>query len=279
MIITSENLFLIFVALIWIVGAVVQDLRKREVDNIWNFSLVFVALAYRLSASVFTGNYWFFINGLIGFAVFLILGNLFYYSRLFAGGDAKLLIALGTILPLSYDWMINLKIFGIFILAFMLGGSVYSIVYSLFLIAGNFKSFNLEFRKNFRKNLKWFLVSLVISMFVAFAALIAGYSELILISLVFLLFPILLVFSKAIEEGCLVREVDVKKVTIGDWLYKPINAGGKTIHPNWEGITEKQLKLIRKNNKKITIKYGIPFTPAFLIGFIGILVLSVRGWF
>ena len=82
MILTQENLFLIIIAVVWILGAVFQDLRRREVDNIWNFSLIGIALTYRLAVSI-NGSYWFFINGILGLVVFLILGNLFYYLHKF----------------------------------------------------------------------------------------------------------------------------------------------------------------------------------------------------
>ena len=130
----GENLFLIILGLVWIVGAVLQDLKRREVDNLWNFSLIFFALAYRGFVSVSSGNYWFILNGLIGLGIFFLLANLFYYGRLFAGGDAKLLMALGTILPLSYDWMVNLKIFGAFVLLFFILGAVYALIWSFFLV-------------------------------------------------------------------------------------------------------------------------------------------------
>ncbi|MEK6859885.1 MAG: prepilin peptidase, partial [Nanoarchaeota archaeon] len=106
MIITNENIFLIVLGIIWIIGAVLQDLKRREVDNLWNFSLIAFALCYRVGVSVFLGDYWFTLNGVIGFVIFLILGNIFYYSKMFAGGDAKLMIALGAILPLSYSWLV-----------------------------------------------------------------------------------------------------------------------------------------------------------------------------
>ncbi len=70
MLIDGMNLFLIVLGLVWIVGAIMQDLRRREVDNIWNFSLIGIALAYRLAVSVDVGSYWFFVNGVIGFLVF-----------------------------------------------------------------------------------------------------------------------------------------------------------------------------------------------------------------
>jgi len=47
-----------------------------------------------------------------------------------------------------------------------------------------------------------------------------------------------------------------------------------------EGVSKEQLLLIRKKYKrKIVVKYGVPFTPSFLIGLIGLLYLSSRGWF
>jgi len=279
MILTAENWFLIAIGLVWIIGAVMQDLRRREVDNIWNFSLIGVALAYRGAVSVFGGNYWFVLNGLIGLGVFLVLGNLFYYSRLFAGGDAKLLIALGVVLPLSYDWVVNFKIFGMFVLIFMLGGSIYSLLYSGFLVFGNLQRFNEEFVKYFRKYFRLFIFVLVFSICWAIFSFFTGFAELMLVSLVALMFPVLLVFSKAVEEGCLIKNVKWNKVTEGDWLYKDINFGGKVIKSRWEGISKKELEIIRKNKGNVMVKYGIPFTPGFLIGFAGILALGWLGWF
>ena len=70
-ILANENLFLIAIAVVWVVGAIMQDLRRREVDNLWNFLLIGIALAYRLAVSGFSGNFWFFINGALGFLIFL----------------------------------------------------------------------------------------------------------------------------------------------------------------------------------------------------------------
>src|SRR3989344_6317008 len=116
MLLSSEpNLFLFGFGIFWIIGAILQDLHRREVDNVWNFSLIGIALAYRLAMSIFMGDYLFFLMGLFGLGAGLILGNLFYYLRLFAGGDAKLLIALSVVLPLSSHLRIILEIFGWFI--------------------------------------------------------------------------------------------------------------------------------------------------------------------
>jgi Flp pilus assembly protein protease CpaA len=268
MIINGENLFLIILGLIWIIGAVMQDLKRREVDNLWNFSLIFFALSYRASISVFNWNYWFFINGIIGLVIFIILGNLFYYSRLFAGGDAKLLMALGSILPFSYNLIINLKIFSLFILLFLVCGSFYAIFYSFFLVFKNWKNFNKEFKKQFKNYKYMFLFSIFIFIILIFLGFFFE-KMIFLLAFVILFFPVLFVFAKSVEESCMIKLIPVSKLTIGDWLYKDIKVGNKKIESNWEGVSEEELKLIqRKYKKKILIKQGIPFTPSFLLGFL-----------
>jgi Flp pilus assembly protein protease CpaA len=271
---SPENLFLFILGLIWIIGAILQDLKRREVDNIWNFSLVFFALAYRASVSVFSGDYWFWVNGLLGLGIFLFIGNLFYYSRIFAGGDAKLLIALGAVLPLSADWIINFKIFGLFIFLLLTGGALYVAIWALILAFWHLRKFLREFHKQSRGHRNWFAISFVL--YIVWAVLIYSFGQtgLVLAGLVILLFPLLLVFSKAVEESCLIRQVSPKEVTEGDWLYEDIYVAGKKIKSSWEGVSERELSLIKRRcRRKILIRQGIPFTPGFLIAFIGLIIV------
>ncbi|MBS3075403.1 prepilin peptidase [Candidatus Pacearchaeota archaeon] len=279
MIINPENYFLIVIAVIWIIGSVMQDLKRREVDNLWNFLLIGIAIAYRLIVSFYNNDYWFVLNGLLGFVIFLGLGNLFYYSRLFAGGDAKLLIALGTILPFSYDWIVNLKIFGIFLTASFVGGSVYSLIWTFCLMANNFGKFKKDFSRNLKKYKKLFLVSLIFCILWIIFVFIISEIFLLLIALIILLFPVLFVFAKSIEEGSMIKSVSPSEVTEGDWICRNIIVNGKKIKANWEGVSKEELKLIKNSyKKKILIKYGIPFTPAFLIGFLILLLMGWKGW-
>ncbi len=277
--INFENLFLIVLGIVWIIGAVLQDMKRREVDNLWNFSLIGFAIVYRIAISIFINDYWFALNGIIGLAIFFALGNLFYYARLFAGGDAKLMIALGTILPLSYSWIINIKIFGFFILLFLLGGSIYALIYAFCLIIKNLNNFKKEFKKQWNNYKKLFLIGLIFALIWTFFAFLISQTGFVLIGLVILLFPVLYVFAKAVEESCMIREVSCNKVTEGDWLYKDVKIGNRLIKANWEGVSKKELELIKKSKKKIFIKYGIPFTPSFLFGFVGLLFLMWKfGW-
>ncbi|MAG02875.1 hypothetical protein CMI42_06055 [Candidatus Pacearchaeota archaeon] len=278
MMFASENLFLIFIGLVWIIGAVLQDLRRREVDNIWNFSLIGIALAYRLAYSAYIGEYMFFVNGLIGFGIFLVIGNAFYYGRIFAGGDAKLLIALGTILPLSFNWTENILIFGYFILFFMLGGSIYVFIWSLVLVFFNFNKFAREFGKQYGLNKKiviygfvFFVVWSVLSFFIE--------ARLTLLGILFILGPFLYVFAKSVEESLMIRSYMPEDLGEGEWLYEDLIVDGKKIKANWDGVSRRELELIRKKyRRKIWVKQGIPFTPGFLIGFIGLLFMDWHGF-
>jgi len=280
-IINIENLFLIIIGLVWIVGAILQDLKRREVDNLWNFSLIIFALVYRLAVSVFSGNYWFILNGILGLAIFYVLHNLFYYGKLFAGGDAKLLMALGVILPLSYNWITNLKIFGIFILLFMVGGSIYALIWAISLVFIHWEGFSKKFIEQWKKYQKMFFIALGFSLFWVVFVFLIKQEIFILIGFVILLFPVLFVFSKSIEESCMIKFVRPSEVTEGDWLYEDITVDGKKIKSGWEGVSARELALIkRKGRRRILIKFGIPFTPSFLIGFIGLLFLVWKySWF
>jgi len=275
---SNFNLFLIGIGLFWMLVASIQDIRKREVENWWNFSLIIIVLAFRAFLSIETWNYWYFLWGLIGLFGGFILANLFYYGRLFAGGDAKLLMALGTILPLSLDWSINLQILVVFLLSFLLAGAVYGMIYSFGMMLARFKNFRKEFSRQFKEYSKMIIFVEAFSLvLILISAYFNFYLGLALFSIIFLS-PILLLYAKAIEEACMIKLVNKHELTIGDWLYKPLKVGNKMIAPNWEGLSEKQLVLIQKKFKgRVFIKQGLPFVPAFLIAFILLLLIIYFG--
>jgi len=275
----AENYFLIALAFVWIIAAVAQDFRKREIANWWNFSLIAVALAYRFFLAVYLWNFFYLVYGLIGFAVFFALANIFYYGRVFAGGDAKLLMGLGAVLPFSNLFFENLQIFLYFIILLMFAGSVYGLVYSIVLSAKHKKEFSKEFLKQFSKNKKIFKIFFVLAAVIFILTLLLGifvHEYLFLyFALVAFAFPFLYSYAKAIEEACMIKEVSPKNLTIGDWLYEKVRVGRKIIKPNWEGLNERELAILKKTKKKILVKEGIPFTPAFLIAF-GVLIWMLK---
>ncbi len=261
-----EIIFLIVLALVWIAFATFQDIRTREIANWLNFSLIIFALGFRFFYSLFSESFGFFYQGLIGLGIFFILGNLLYYGKFFAGGDAKLMIALGVILPFSESFSVNLKIFVCFFLIFLFVGAIYGIITSIYFSLRNFKKFRKEFSVQFRKNKK--LVYFVL--FLGLVLMIFGFLENMFFVLGILIFilPYFYIYAKAVDESCMVRKVKTSQLTEGDWLYKNIKVGKKTIKATWEGLKKGEIKQLRKKYKMILIRYGIPFSSVFLISFL-----------
>ncbi len=263
-----EIIFLVSLALIWIIFATIQDLRTREVANWLNFSLIIFAIGFRFFFGLFSNNgFGLFYQGLIGLGIFFVLGNFFYYSRMFAGGDAKLMIALGAILPMSESFILNLNYFLNFFILFLIFGAFYGLVWSVVLMFRNFKEFRKEFPKQFRQVKIILYFMLVFGIVLLLLAFLFGLMFLYL-SLFCFIFPLLFVYSRTIDEACMVKEVGVSKLREGDWLYKNTKVGNKIIKATWDGLNEKEIRLIKKKLNKIKIKQGIPFVPVFLISFV-----------
>ena len=265
-----QVVFLSVIAIAWLAFASIQDLKHREIANWLNFSLIVFVFGFRFFYSLFSnsGSFGFFYQGLIGLGIFFVLGNIFYYGKLFAGGDAKLMIALGTVLPFSKNFFMNTEIFINFILIFLVVGLLYGLIVSIFLSIKYFGKFKREFRKQFRKHKN---ISIIV-LFLAIAIAIFGFSleNVLLIYFALLVFalPYFFVYAKAVDESCMVRKISTKNLTEGDWLYHDMKIGNKKIKATWHGLRKEEIILIRKKHKTVLVRYGIPFSPVFLISFL-----------
>jgi len=277
-----KEVFLVVLALVWIIFASIQDIRKREVANWLNFSLIIFALGFRFFYSIFNydiDGFNFFIQGLAGFGIFFVLGNFFYYSRIFAGGDAKLMMALGAILPFSDSFAMNLKIFAIFLFIFLFVGAVYGLMWSFVLALKNPRGFKREFVKIFKSYKKRICVVMLVGLII----MILGFYEILLLFTGILIFitPYLFIYAKAIEESCMIQKVNLNKLREGDWLYKDLKLGKTEIKSKWEGLTKKDIRYIKQKykGKSVEIKQGVPFVPVFLISFVLLIWLFLNNFY
>jgi Flp pilus assembly protein protease CpaA len=270
---SRENIVLMGIAIFWMIISSIQDFKRREVENWWNYSLIVIALVFRVFVSVSTWDYRYFVWGLVGLVGGFIIANAFYYSRLFAGGDAKLLMALGTILPFSFSWNVNLVILLFYILCLLFAGAIYGVVYSLFIIFFNYSKFKKEFFKVFRKFRKIVYIADIVIIFIILFFIFMKFNLGVYLGLILLVSVYMFVYAKAIEGSCMEKFVEVSKLTIGDWTKNNIKAGKKTIKPNWEGLSEDEVIMIKKYcHGKVLVKEGIPFVPVFLIAFVLLLL-------
>ena len=273
------------IILIGLIIATITDLKTREVPDWLSYGLIAIGLGVNLIFSFAYGNYWFFVNSLAGFALFLAVALIMFYTGQWGGGDSKVLMGLGALIGFDFR-LTNFPFMASFLINILVVGAVYGLMWSLFLVFKNFKSFFKEFRKKLRSakviRLKgaviiFVVLMLALSFFIKEAAI---RSLLFALALLALLTFYLWVFVKAVEKKCMLKLVTPDKLTEGDWIAKNVKYKGKYIcGPKDLGIEKKQIRQLvklykQKKIKSILIKEGIPFVPSFLIAYIVTLFLG-----
>jgi len=265
----EEYYFLFFIGFLWSLFAVIQDFKSREVSNWLNFSLLIGALAYRAFYSSINGDWGFFIFGALGAGVFFLFALALYYGKAIGGGDAKLLMGYGAILPFnSLLTLIIGSLLFIFILFFI--GFLWTLAYSLLLVRERKKEFKKAFQEAFEKNMYLFWASSGASGLLLIESIAFESSSWLLIGLIafLLIIPFLFIYLKAIEKSCMIKLKKPGELMAGDWLERDVKIGGKWIKKSVHGLDAKEIKFIKKYGKRVWIKEGIPFTIAFLLALI-----------
>ncbi len=268
------DVVLVTLGLIGLLFGSVTDIRKREVPDWMNYSLIAAGIGIRLINGLVGNDPSYFTSGLIGLAIMFAIGNIMYYTRQWGGGDAKLLIALGAIfatrpyfIETNYPFLLILFINIIFF------GAIYGVLYGLFLAMKNRKEFLSECKKLVKtpavRALKLFILAFVV-MFILSIIFFENRMIPIFIGIAALFFIVMTyswILMKSVENACMYKTITVDKLTPGDWIVDP--SIKKKYGIPALGIEKKQVEAIRNSGiKNIEIKEGIPFVPSFLIGFL-----------
>ncbi len=241
---------------------------KFEVKNKFYASLIIpLLLLFFLSLSsfiyFFTENTSSLLILIFSISLFFLLSNFFYFGHFFAGGDAKLLFSMA---PLFVALSIKTTILNslVFLFLLMLAGSIYGLVYSFSLGIIHFKKIKKVFFKVSKEiKLKYFIFFSILSFLIGLVNFIFYF-----LGVFILLFSLLYVFAKSLEKVAMYHEVSATSLREGDWLVNDLRIGKKLIRANFEGLTNKEIKLLRNYKRKVLIKGGLPFVPAFAIAFI-----------
>ena len=199
-----------------------------------------------------------------------LLALTFYYGGVFAQGDARLLIALGPVLPgialASRGWYAIGFVFLLLVI-----GLVYTLVISGWK-AGHDRGYYREVHALFTT-----------FRFVVWGLLGGGFICSFLLSgmwwgLVFgggwIVFG-LWIHAKAVEKTCFIARVAPRNLLEGDWLVSSVKVGRHVLHPSVAGLSRPDIALLRRYNRSVLIKQGIPFVPVFfstylLMGFVAL---------
>jgi prepilin signal peptidase PulO-like enzyme (type II secretory pathway) len=258
--------FSLTIAFVGSILASIWDLKTTEIPDEIPYAMIGIGVVAHLTESFLTGNYSPLFFSLVVGLSFLGFGFLMYYSGQWGGGDAKVLSAIGFLLP-SYP---SEKVLFPFPVSFLFNvfiiGAGYMILYA-FILAILQRKILFSFVKDIKASSKLLFLSLVVTMasVILFSLsiywmfhisiledilYIASMSALIVLILFFLL-----KFVKTVEDVGFKKKIPVSELKVGDVLLES---------KIWDGINEKQLKEIRKSGKKyVWIKEGVRFAPAF----------------
>src|SRR3989344_8523238 len=131
--------FFVAVALVYIIVAAMFDIKTKEVPDWLSFSLIAIGVFSNLLYSLVINEWSFIIYSLTGLVAFLIFGTIMYYTGQWGGGDAKLLVGIGSLLPQypkillnHFNPSLNMPFLLIIIINILLVGGIYGILYSIF---------------------------------------------------------------------------------------------------------------------------------------------------
>lgn len=273
----------------WLVFAAVQDLKTREIANWLSFSLIALALAFRALVSIGAGQWSAWVWGIAGFAVWIGLAYALYYGRVFAGGDAKLLMGVGIALPYSNGVEIMLLGGAFFVLLFFIG-ALYTLAYSVPLVVRKQKAFWSAFQNMLHRRVTLVMLGLAVAALLIFAVLLGDVPEgitgtqqlsVLLWSSMVLMFgiPFLYAYVKAVEQACMIHAVGASALREGDWLVGSVRVRGEMIQESVHGLSLEEIEMLKKTRKVVKIREGVPFTPAFVLAYALMGYAVFAGWF
>lgn len=252
MILTIFLTLKIFISLIFLTIASYQDLKTTEINDLLLYAFLIFSILINVLEGLLSKNFEIIINSLLNGIFASFIAFLLYYFGFWGAGDSFLLssICFLNILNRKAFFLVYFLILGIV-------GFVYGIFYSLFLFIKNRKK--IKFQTNEKKII--FLSSISFCLFLLFSL----FSKLFLIPFFLFLFITFSIFFNKIERDWMIKKIATKNLKVGDVLLES---------KKWVGITESELRKIRKKYKFVYIKEGIRFAPSFLISFIVYLIFE-----
>jgi len=249
------------------------DLKTTEFPDWLPYSIMVSALLVRGVFAYLLTDWWIVISSVIVGALFLGFGLLLYLMKQWGDGDAWLLGALGFLFPTYSVFQIAaapfqaigylpfplVMLFNFFFLSF-----AYLVIYSIALGIRHRKvasKFWKELRKDSRNValLMAFFSALCLGM-VAYLSLsleipIGRMYNLLLLPVIFAAVIVFIRYGRFVENNLFRKRMPASRLRPGDVL----------IAEKWKGLTEQEVRRLRKKGGSVWIKEGVRFAPVFII--------------
>ena len=200
------------------------------------------------------------------------ISYLLFYTGTWGGGDAKLFVGLGALLPIyqpavsaPWPWLMTLWI------NMLIFSSIFGIFGSAYLAIKHKEKFMAELKSLASKNKQFFYFVPVLVVLPAGLLYFGMPSEIILASLLILIFPFLYLALKSVENACMYKHIPPHKLVEGDWIAEDICVGNYIYKPAKSGVEKKDInKLVELEKqgklKSVLVKDGLPHIPGMLAG-------------
>lgn len=288
------EILLFTVILIYLIIASWSDLKRLEVSDWLNYSLILLGLSYNLFVSISVSSLTPIIHSVAGFLFCYAISSVLYYTGQWGGGDAKFFSGIGALLGVStkssfpFINLLGYSHHGFSILPFiaitMISGGIFGLVYIAVKAILKRKEFLEEYKIQSKKVSKYKIIILVTSLILVFSSVLIKEPYLRFSFIVIAVFPylslLLYIFIKSAEKSAMTKDIEIPKLTEGDWIIKDITLDGKIICKKKKvGLEIKDLERLKAlyskgKIRKVTIKNGFPFIPSFLIGLVAYSILD-----
>lgn len=238
----------------------IWDLKTTEIpDEIPTLMAGIGIFFWFVFALTFGSFYVFFMSMAVGL-VFLVFGWVLYKAGQWGGGDAKLMAAIGCLVPTMPGAFIFS--FSFFSNVFFVGAA-YVIAYSVVIgfmnrdiVVSNFvDDLSMKWKRIFMAPV--IITAVFLSMMLYFSMI-----DFAMLSGLFVSVFLIMVFwryARVIEKKVFMKEVPASSLREGDVL-----RGSKI----WDGLTAEEAARLRKTRKKYVIKEGVRFGPVFCIALV-----------
>jgi hypothetical protein len=242
------------------------DLRTTEFPDWLPYAMIALALGVRLVFSFLLGDFSYIMYSIIIGMAFLGFGLLLYWSRQWGDGDAWLLGAMGFLWPDSGGFAVATVLpfpaallFNFFFIAFF-----YLLVYSVALglrsprISRGFLKELGQARKDIGRVVGAFAVACAALIgYVAWQLAVPVWSLLYILAFPPLLLSVLVFtrYGRFVENSLFKKSIPASRLRVGDVLIKD----------RWRGLTEKEVRALKKRGGEVWIKEGVRFAPVFVI--------------
>jgi Flp pilus assembly protein protease CpaA len=262
------------------------DLKTTEFPDWLPYCMIISALGVRGVFAYLLEDWWILLNSVIAGVLFLGFGLLLYYMKQWGDGDAWLLGALGFLFPaysileiaappfqaIGYLPFPVIMLFNFFLISFC-----YLVAYSIALGIRHRKSLR-KFRRELRKDSRN-----IILMAAGFAALslamvyylnaslgipLSSMYNLLSLPALFAAVLIFIRYGRFVEQNLFRKRIPARKLRVGDVL----------IGEKWKGLTEGEVRRLKRKGGSVWIKEGVRFAPAFIITLYVTLFLGSMLW-